>query len=224
MTYSRSRMSCFAPLAAMLGAGLVLSACSGPSGQGGVQGTAQSIGQGISQRTDALASRLRGNTAQMSDSSQSSISTASAASNQRRDCPIAELREGTQTDRVYQEGREGDPAGVRYQGTINRVARECIYGSDGSVSVRFGVSGRVVLGPVGVPGTRTVSIRAVLVNTETGAVWSELYPVSVDLGIGRANQAFSLIQQTPATVIPPSETSRYRVVIGFDSQQTQLEQ
>jgi hypothetical protein len=211
-------------LGLVLSLGALLSACSGPSGQNGGQGGIQSIGQGISQRTDALASRLRGAGAQTSDASQSSISSASVASNLRRDCPIAELREGTQTDRVYQEGREGDPTGVVYQGTINRVARECIYGSDGSVSVRFGITGRVVLGPVGVPGPQTVSVRAVLLNTDTGAVWSELFPVTVDLGIGRANQAFSLIQQTPATVIPPSETSKHRVIIGFDSQQTQLQQ
>ncbi|MEM8876762.1 MAG: hypothetical protein AAGD23_02710 [Pseudomonadota bacterium] len=183
---------------------LTVAACSSP------------VGQGISQSTSSLADRLRGGGTQTSDASQTTAVGVGVGLQQRRDCPIAELREGTQTQRVYEEARQGDPQGVLYQGTINRVARDCVYGSDGSVSVRFGIAGRVVLGPLGLPGQRTVSIRAVLFNTETGPVWSELFPVSVDLGPGRQSQAFTFVQQTPATLIPPSDTSKYRVIIGFD--------
>ena len=199
MKRHRPSLRSLATLAAVAAA-LAVAACSSPVGQG----------------AGSLADRLRGGGTQTSDASQATAVGVGAGLQQRRDCPIAELREGTQTQRVYDESRQGDPQGVLYQGTISRVARECIYGSDGSVSVRFGVAGRVVLGPLGLPGQRTVSIRAVLFNTETGPVWSELFPVTVDLGPGRQSQAFTFVQQTPATLIPPGETSKYRVIIGFD--------
>lgn len=71
------------------------------------------------------------------------------------------IRDGTQTLRVYERGGEGDPQFIRYQGSILKIARECTYSGDEIVSVKFGVSGRVVIGPRGAPGTYSVPIRAV---------------------------------------------------------------
>ena len=190
---------------AVLGAALLaVAACSGPSTQ--QQSSSSSV-----------ASRLNLPGTQTTDTSQSTAVAASPV--RQRECPGAELRDGTQTERVYEPGREGDPQGVLYQAAINRVARDCIYGSDGSVSVRFGVAGRVIMGPLGVPGQRTVAIRAVLFTAETGPVWIELFTVTVDLATGRASQPFSLVQQTPATLIPAGDNRPYRVIVGFDTPQ-----
>lgn len=134
-----------------------------------------------------------------------------------RPCPRAVIRDGTQTLRVYERGGEGDPQFIRYQGSILKIARECTYSGDEIVSVKFGVSGRVVIGPRGAPGTYSVPIRAVFMPRGGKPAWSELFNQSVTIPEGDTSADFVMVQQTPAISIEPGRTvSDYTVFVGFD--------
>ncbi len=139
------------------------------------------------------------------------------ARGETRPCPQAIIRDGTQTLRVYEPAGEGDPDFVRYQGSITKVARECIYAGDEIVTIKFGVQGRVVIGPYGRPGTYSLPIRAVFVPRGGEPVWGQLYQVSVTIPEEGTNAAFQLVEQTAAYTIPPGTSmSNHAVYVGFD--------
>ncbi|MGV1015709.1 MAG: hypothetical protein ACOYB4_12140, partial [Methyloceanibacter sp.] len=62
---------------------------------------------------------------------------------------------------IYQPGHVGDAQHVIHRGEITKLSRECQIFS-GRVVVKYGVAGRVLLGPKGRPGSVTlpVNVRA----------------------------------------------------------------
>ncbi len=79
-------------------------------------------------------------------------------------CPafgLASRGEGFVT--IKATGAGGDPgdglSSVRHRGEITRTARECAAGP-GGVVVKYGFSGRVLLGPQGKPGVITLAVKA----------------------------------------------------------------
>jgi hypothetical protein len=67
-------------------------------------------------------------------------------------CPSVGLIEGSAAIRAYNNNRVGDPAALRHQISLNQFARECDEQPDGSILVKVGVEGRVLLGPAGAAG------------------------------------------------------------------------
>ena len=67
-------------------------------------------------------------------------------------CPTVDVAENGAALRSY-GGRADDNAGLRSQITLGRLARECVRLADGSVSVKVGVEGQVLLGPAGPTGS-----------------------------------------------------------------------
>ena len=53
---------------------------------------------------------------------------------------------------VYEQGRVGDGLAIMHRGEITKTARECQV-EPGKVTVKYGFSGRVLLGPRGKPAT-----------------------------------------------------------------------
>lgn len=132
-------------------------------------------------------------------------------------CPRVVIRDGTQTLRIYRKGGEGDPDFIRYQGSITKVARECIYSGDEIISVKFGITGRVVIGPQGETGTFNLPVRAAFLPRGGSPVWGELYQVPVTVNPGESSSDFVFVQQTAAYTIPPGENIlNYTVFVGFD--------
>ena len=193
------RPAIFGPLAASALA-LVLAGCSNP------------VTQGIGNASSGLAQRLS-----LSNSNQQREAIPQAKRPDNRPCPHAVIRDGTQTLRIYERGGEGDPQFIRFQGSILKVARECIYSGDEILSVKFGISGRVVIGPRGKPDTVTLPIRAVFLPRGGDPVWGGLLKQPVTINPGESSSEFVLVQQTAAVTIKPGESfADYTVFIGFD--------
>ena len=55
---------------------------------------------------------------------------------------------------IYEDGRAGDGLAIMHRGEITKTARECQI-EPGRVTVRYGFSGRVLLGPRGHAGNVT---------------------------------------------------------------------
>ncbi|MGE0856876.1 MAG: hypothetical protein AB7L18_12370, partial [Hyphomicrobiaceae bacterium] len=76
-------------------------------------------------------------------------------------------RDGTLT--IYEPGRAGDSLAVMHRGEITKTARECRV-EHGRVVVKYGFSGRVLLGPRGNPGTVTLPISIAVTDSRRASV------------------------------------------------------
>ena len=97
------------------------------------------------------------------------------------------MRDGTQLLRIFEKGRDGDPAGVRFQGTIGKFARECRTDrATGVTTVKVGVAGRLLSGPSGATGGHTLPLRVVLVKNGDEVLYSQMNPVDAVIPPGQA--------------------------------------
>ncbi|ESR26231.1 hypothetical protein [Lutibaculum baratangense] len=132
-------------------------------------------------------------------------------------CPPMAVRDGTETHRVYARGHDGDPAYLIYQGSISRTARECTFEGTGAVAIKYGVAGRVILGPAGQPGTFQMPVRTAFVRPGGQAVWSKGSTVSVTVPQGENSADYSYVEQAGAYQIPAEDIiNHYVIYTGFD--------
>ncbi len=132
-------------------------------------------------------------------------------------CPPTDIRRGAGTLQMTAPGGE-QAMDVRFQATFGRTARQCTV-RDGTLNIKVGVQGRLILGPAGKPGETQVPLRYALVQegTEPKTIWTKLYMVPVSIPPDRLNVAFTHVMEEMAVPMPSSaELDRYIVYVGFD--------
>jgi hypothetical protein len=115
--------------------------------------------------------------------------------------------------RSYERGHEDEPAFVVWQGSVGDTARECLYDAAGNLTLRIGVSGRVIAGPRGGPQTVRLPLRIAVVKHKEAVLASELYPLSVAIPPGNST-VFTEVREI--TVPSPGSSRDYIVYVGFD--------
>ncbi len=133
-------------------------------------------------------------------------------------CPKVELRAGTETLRNFEVGGPGKDDDLTWQATITNTARECfILGEE--VGLKVGVSGRVLLGPKGKPGTYSVPVRIAVVRGDSPPLWSRVNNVSATIPAGEAAAIFTSMQEDILFPRDPKDNlANVRVYVGFDPQ------
>jgi hypothetical protein len=132
-------------------------------------------------------------------------------------CPPTDIRQGASTLQMTAPGSDQAMA-VRYQATFGRTARQCTV-KDGTLSIKVGVQGRLILGPAGTQGDTTVPLRYALVRegVEPKTIWSKLYLVPVAVPAEQANVPFTHVVEDLVVPMPPgAEIDRYVIYVGFD--------
>ena len=128
-------------------------------------------------------------------------------------CPAVRLRTGTESYRVVPQGGDrDDPAQVRFQATITKVARECAYVGE-NLEIKVGARGRVITGPRGASGNFNMPIR-VAVTRGDETVYSKLHRPQTGVPSGASGAVFSFVDDQ--VVIPAPTATNVRVYIGFD--------
>jgi hypothetical protein len=135
-------------------------------------------------------------------------------------CPPVEIRRGASTLTI---GPNGDKSAMtlKYQGTFVRAARECAV-ADGSLVMKVGVEGRVIVGPAGGPGQIDVPLRfAVVMETPSGgmrpiATKFVIVPVAIGANVGNLTFAHVEDAMTIPLPAPTSQLDDYVVYVGFD--------
>ena len=146
------------------------------------------------------------------DAQQPAIDQASNLAVVQGACPRVNLREGTAYYRTYAKGGDGDPAKVIHQASITDTTRQCRLSGDQMIATVV-VSGRVVSGPAGKPGTTEIPIRVAVIDGEN-VLYSELQKHPVVLLEGMPAEQFIY---TNASVTFPATSSRTaKVFVGFD--------
>lgn len=134
------------------------------------------------------------------------------------DCPTVDVRQGASTIQVNATGKGADAGTLRHQISISRTARECAV-AGGSMSMKVGVQGRVILGPAGAPGQVEVPLRLALVRegVEPKTIWTKFYKLPVAVPSGQSSVPFTYVEENLVFPVPSTgELAAYIVYAGFD--------
>jgi hypothetical protein len=116
---------------------------------------------------------------------------------------------------IYEPGRVGDGLGVIHRGEITNTAREC-YIEPGRVTVKYGFSGRVLLGPRGKSGTVSLPVNVFVTDAKRQRVVTDKLKVDVSVALDNPIGYFSLVRTLSFAIPEGSRPGEYEVFVGFD--------
>jgi len=130
-------------------------------------------------------------------------------------CPRFQVwsREGYVT--IYEPGRVGDGLAVMHRGEITRTARECEIGQ-GRITVKYGFSGRVLLGPRGKSGRVTLPLNVFVTDAKREKILNERVMIDVDVVLDRPIGYFSVVKSLSFPLPEGSRPAEYEVYVAFD--------
>jgi hypothetical protein len=130
-------------------------------------------------------------------------------------CPPVQVEGGQRYVTIYEGNRVGDGNSVVHRAEITKTAREC-QATMGLVQVKYGIAGRVLLGPKGKPGTVTLPAVMQVLDKARNKVKSD--PVSVTVTITRENPLsyFSIVRDVTIPVKDGTTAQDYTISIAFE--------
>lgn len=130
-------------------------------------------------------------------------------------CPRVRTRPPDSNVTIYEDGRVGDGLAIRHRGEITKTARECLI-DQGRVTVKYGFSGRVLLGPRGVPGNIVLPVTITLADGKRAQVSSDRVQVNVDMALDKPIGYFSAVRTITFDVAEGSRPGDYELSVAFD--------
>jgi hypothetical protein len=115
----------------------------------------------------------------------------------------------------YEPGRAGDSLGIMQRGEITKTARECSV-EPGRVTVKYGFSGRVLLGPKGKPGPVLLPVVVSVNDAKRAQVTGENVTVNVNIEPDKPIGYFSAVRTISFDVPEGSRPGEFEVMVGFD--------
>ncbi len=134
------------------------------------------------------------------------------------DCPSVDIRRGAGMLNVAAKNSEATAGDLRYQLSLRETARECMVQA-GTMTVRVGVQGRIILGPQGAPGQVDIPLRyaVVLEGIQPKTVMTKFKRFSTIVPPGETNVPFTDVEGALTFPMPSeAELSAYVVYVGFD--------
>ena len=131
-------------------------------------------------------------------------------------CPRFQVwsRDGYVT--IYEPGRVGDGLAVMHRGEITKTARECQI-EPGRVTVKYGFSGRVLLGPKGRTGRVTLPLNVFVTDAKREKMATDKVKVDVDVALDKPIGYFSIVRTVTFNVPEGSRPGEFEVFVGFAS-------
>jgi hypothetical protein len=129
------------------------------------------------------------------------------------ECPPIKVRPGGEALFFYGKGKVGDPHALNYQAVLDKQSRNCV-ASNGLITVKMGVVGRVLLGPSGSQAKVDVPIRFA-VERDGVAMYSEKYEIPTTINPSTNSGEFVKVVENVA--IPYTGGENITIWVGFDS-------
>jgi hypothetical protein len=132
-------------------------------------------------------------------------------------CPPVQIRAGTESFIVYERQHEDDPAYARFQASLGKTAREChpTPAGDG-LTVKLGVTGRLIAGPKGGQGTASLPLRVAVVKQHGGTVlFTKAYKVPVTVRAPQYFGDFAQVIDDIAFKVGPDDRDLV-IYVGYD--------
>jgi hypothetical protein len=130
-------------------------------------------------------------------------------------CPRFQVwpRDGYVT--IYESGHVGDGLAVMHRGEITKTARECSI-EPGRVTVKYGFSGRVLLGQKGQTGRVSLPVNVFVTDAKRQKVAADKVRVDVDVALDNPIGYFSVVRSVNFEIPEGSRPGEYEVYVGFD--------
>lgn len=141
----------------------------------------------------------------------SSLTTASLGGG----CPSLSVASSDKTITFNAPGELADNLSVMHRGEITKTARECGQSASG-LAVKYGFSGRVLLGPKGKPGSITLPAQVTVVDASKATLKTEKIRVVVNVPAGSTAGYFSEVREIDLPIPPGASPKAYRIYVGFD--------
>lgn len=116
---------------------------------------------------------------------------------------------------VYEPGRVGDGLAIMHRGEITKVARECSI-SPGRVTVKYGFSGRVLLGPRGQPGVVNLPVNVFVSDGQREKIAGDTLSLAVSIMHDKPIGYFSTVRTITFDIAQGSRPGEYEVFVAFD--------
>lgn len=129
------------------------------------------------------------------------------------ECPEIKVMPGAEALFFYSGGRTGNPEDLHWQAELEKETRNCVV-SNGLITVKMGVSGRVLLGPAGKETSVNVPLRFSVQRNGT-AVFSEKYAIPVQ--IAPPAQSAEFVKVVDNVAIPYLGGEDIVIYVGFES-------
>ena len=145
--------------------------------------------------------------------SQPSLLTDAAAGG-AGNCPAFFVGTSDQTLTKYADGMDNDARAVVYRGEITKTARECRI-DPGMITVKYGFSGQVLLGPKGVPGVVSLPLSVALNDPSGNKVQAQPVVLSVEISPEKPIGYFSSVQTFTFPIAEGSRPADFKLVVAF---------
>lgn len=130
-------------------------------------------------------------------------------------CPPVDVLAGTASFTAYDTPGATDPFSIRYQANITDTAREC--SSLGvEAAIRVGVTGRVIVGPKGGPGTVRLPLRIAVVDEKGAPLYSQVRTIDVVIPAGQTQADFPHLEEGIVVPIPENRFRGWKILVGYD--------
>lgn len=128
-------------------------------------------------------------------------------------CPEIRVVNGAELMRQYERGHEEDLKFVIWQASVGKTARECLWDLQGGLTLKIGVSGRVIAGPKGGASNVSVPLKIAIVKNKEAVLATE--KLSVDIAIPSSGSA--VFTQVKNILVPsPGQDRDYLIYVGLD--------
>ncbi len=116
---------------------------------------------------------------------------------------------------IYEPGRVGDGLAVMHRGEITKTARECQV-EPGRVTVKYGFSGRVLLGPRGQNGNVRLPLNVFVTDSKRERIAQDKAQIDVAVAVDKPIGYFSLVRTVTFDIPEGSRPGEFEVFVGFD--------
>ncbi|MEL6374620.1 MAG: hypothetical protein AAFR04_11710 [Pseudomonadota bacterium] len=129
-------------------------------------------------------------------------------------CPSFEPWPRDNTLTIYEPGRSGEGLAIIHRGEITKTARECQI-EPGRITVKYGFSGRVLLGPRGQPGIVTLPINVFVTDASRARLRTETMQVQVPVALDKPIGYFSTVRTVSFEIPQGVRPADFKVYVGF---------
>lgn len=129
------------------------------------------------------------------------------------ECPPIKVRTGNAALFYYGNGRAGNAQDLQYQAVIDNQSRNCVV-SNGLITVKMGVVGRLLIGPKGNQQTVELPVRFSVERNEV-PMFSETYKVPAT--VNPSTQTGEFVKVVENVAIPYVGGENIVIWVGFDS-------
>ena len=128
------------------------------------------------------------------------------------ECPPIKVKPGSEALFYYGKGKVGNARDLNYQAIIDKQSRNCVV-SNGLITVKMGMVGRLLLGPAGNQTNVNVPVRFT-VERDGVALFSEKYDIPVT--ITPPNQSEEFVKVVENVAVPYTGGEQIVFYVGFD--------